>query len=115
MSTIAETAVLLALNVRGIVTEKEAVRITTTHGPGSEIVFLVVVATSDRGKVIGKQGRTARSLRILLRAIARENGHDYALNIDEPTRTTDRPMWPQQIACTPTTRGGHGKRARPHV
>lgn len=89
MSTVAETALILSLNVRGIVTEKEVVKVTPVPGVGRETVFFVEVADGDRGKVIGAQGRTARSLRVILGAMAKANGHDYALNIDDPGRTSE--------------------------
>jgi len=41
------------------------------------------VARSDVGKVIGKQGRTARSLRTILGAVSMKHRHHYTLNIIE--------------------------------
>jgi len=41
------------------------------------------VAPSDIGKVIGKQGRTARSLRTILSAASMKLQHRYALDIVE--------------------------------
>ena len=43
--------------------------------------FHVIVAQSDMGKVVGKSGCTARSLRILLLAIGMKSKTRYALNI----------------------------------
>jgi len=37
------------------------------------------------GKLIGRQGRTARSLRIIIQAIAKEQGKNYQLDIDGVT------------------------------
>ncbi len=84
MSAVADVSVLLSLNVRAIVDDKEAVKITPMSGVGRQTVFFIEVADLDRGKIIGKQGRTARSLRVILSAIAKANHHDYALNIDDP-------------------------------
>jgi predicted RNA-binding protein YlqC (UPF0109 family) len=44
-------------------------------------VFQVTVASSDVGKVIGKNGRTARALRILLSAMGVALKTRYGLNI----------------------------------
>ena len=35
------------------------------------------------GKVIGRQGRTAHSLRIIVQAIGKEQGHAYQVDIEE--------------------------------
>jgi len=41
------------------------------------------VAPSDVGKVIGKQGRTARSIRTILGAVSMKHRHRYTLDILE--------------------------------
>jgi len=41
------------------------------------------VAPSDVGKVIGKQGRTARSMRTILGAVSMKHRHRYSLDILE--------------------------------
>ena len=41
------------------------------------------VARSDVGKVIGKQGRTARSMRTILGAVSMKHRHRYTLDILE--------------------------------
>jgi len=48
-----------------------------------KIVFRLRVAESDVGKVIGKKGRTAQSLRILLAAVAARQGKRAILEIAE--------------------------------
>lgn len=50
---------------------------------GREIVFELRVAPDDLGKVIGRQGRTARSLRTLLDARGAHEGVEYGLEIVE--------------------------------
>jgi uncharacterized protein len=50
-------------------------------------VLLLRVAPADLGKVIGKQGRTARSMRTILGAASMKAQHRFALDIqrvDEP-------------------------------
>jgi predicted RNA-binding protein YlqC (UPF0109 family) len=41
------------------------------------------VADGDLGRVIGKQGRTARSIRILLGAVGMKTNHRFSLEILE--------------------------------
>ena len=48
-----------------------------------KIVFRLRVAEQDVGKVIGKKGRTAQSLRILLSAVAARQGKRAILEIAE--------------------------------
>lgn len=50
---------------------------------GDTTVLRLRVAASDIGKVIGKQGRTARSLRTILAAASMKLRHRYALDIVE--------------------------------
>ena len=46
-------------------------------------VFELTVAEEDLGKVIGKQGRTARSVRTILGAVSMKLHHRYTLDILE--------------------------------
>jgi predicted RNA-binding protein YlqC (UPF0109 family) len=46
-------------------------------------VFRLRVATEDVGKVIGKQGRTARSIRTILAAVGMKYRHRFSLEIIE--------------------------------
>lgn len=46
-------------------------------------VFELRVAADDVGKIIGKQGRTARSIRTLLGAASMKQNHRYQLEILE--------------------------------
>jgi hypothetical protein len=50
---------------------------------GDEIVIELEVAEEDLGKVIGKQGRTARAMRAVLSAAATKHKKRYALEILE--------------------------------
>ena len=49
--------------------------------------FNLRVAPNDRGKIIGRQGRTARSLRLLLSAVGMKTRRRYFLNIEEDAST----------------------------
>lgn len=63
MKEIIETIIL------NLVDKKEDVEINEVQGEKS-IIFEVKVAQEDMGKVIGKQGRLAKSIRTVIRAIA---------------------------------------------
>jgi hypothetical protein len=46
-----------------------------------KIVFRLTVAEADVGKVIGRQGRTAQAMRVLLAAVAAREGKRALLEI----------------------------------
>jgi predicted RNA-binding protein YlqC (UPF0109 family) len=60
-------------------TEELLIQATVTEEGAT---FTVHVHTDDLGKVIGKQGRTARALRTLLGAMGTKLGRHYSLNIE---------------------------------
>ncbi len=53
----------------GLVDDKEAVEVSEKNDEQS-VVLEVKVAESDMGKVIGKQGRIAKSIRTVMKAVA---------------------------------------------
>lgn len=53
---------------------------------GESSTLRLRVAPSDVGKVIGKQGRTARSMRTILGAVSMKHRHRYTLDILEEAR-----------------------------
>lgn len=55
--------------ITNIVDNKEAVEIKRVDGEKTT-VFEVKVAEGDMGKVIGKQGRLAKSIRTVMKAVA---------------------------------------------
>ncbi len=66
---------LLIAVARGLVENKDAVQVTVDE-PNEEgvTVFHLHVAEEDMGRVIGKQGRIAKAIRVVMRAAAvREN------------------------------------------
>jgi predicted RNA-binding protein YlqC (UPF0109 family) len=68
--------------VKALVDEPGAVKVIVV--PDGEVTVLrLEVAPSDIGKVIGKQGRTARSLRTILGAASMKYRHRFALDIVE--------------------------------
>lgn len=60
---------LVEFIARALVDEPDQVRVTEIQGERITVIELRV-APGDLGKVIGKQGRTARSIRTLLNATA---------------------------------------------
>ena len=58
---------LLLVMIRALVDLPEQVKITEVQGEQTT-VFEVVVAKTDLGKIIGKQGNTAKALRTILTA-----------------------------------------------
>ncbi len=68
---------LLYTIAAGLVDDPTAVRITE-DAPNEEgvIVFHLVVAEEDMGRVIGKQGRIAKAIRTIMRSGAAKNGMD---------------------------------------
>lgn len=76
----AEVTALLSAIVRAMVDDPSEVSVSRSTEEHS-ILITIRVAKSDIGKVIGKQGRTARSLRVILGAIAQTQGEKYSLDI----------------------------------
>lgn len=63
----------LAVLVQALVRAPEAVRIER-HDEQRRVLLLVTVAPDDMGRVIGRQGRIAKALRTVMRAVGeREN------------------------------------------
>ena len=60
---------ILEMIILNLVDDKEAVEIKEVNEEKS-IVFEVKVADGDMGKVIGKQGRLAKSIRTVMKAVA---------------------------------------------
>ena len=74
-----ETATLFRAIVCALVKHSNLVQVTPVRGKNNDIVFYVVVASEDIGRLIGTQGRSVRALRILLVAIASKYGTEYSL------------------------------------
>ena len=64
---------ILETIIKNLVDDKESISINEVEGEKS-IVLEVKVATSDMGKVIGKEGRIAKSIRTIVKAIATKEG-----------------------------------------
>ncbi len=73
---------LVELIAKALVDQPEKVIVTQIEGEQTTILELKV-APEDLGKVIGKQGRTARAIRILLGAAGMKLKRRYNLEIIE--------------------------------
>ena len=60
---------VLQVIIANLVDNKEAIEINEVDGEKS-VVFEVKVAEGDMGKIIGKQGRLAKAIRSLIKAVA---------------------------------------------
>jgi predicted RNA-binding protein YlqC (UPF0109 family) len=67
---------------RSLVSNPDAVEINETTNDGTSVLELKV-AKEDLGRIIGKQGRTAKSIRILLNAAALISNRRVVLEIIE--------------------------------
>ena len=74
---------LLVTIAQGLVEQPSEVTVTVDE-PNEEgiIVFHLHVAEIDLGRVIGKQGRIAKSIRTVMRAAASREGKKVAVEID---------------------------------
>ena len=80
---------------KALVESPEEVVVNERELPGDQGTVLELrVAPNDLGKVIGKQGRTARSMRSLVNAAATKANARYTLEIAEPPRAVERPAEP---------------------
>ena len=71
---------LVEFVAKSLVDDADSVRIRTHERDQSTIIELEV-APNDLGKVIGRQGRTARAMRTLLTAAGQKNRRKYILDI----------------------------------
>jgi uncharacterized protein len=69
---------------RALVDDPQAVEVEAVARDENTVLRLRV-ASADVGKVIGKQGRTARSMRTILSAVSMKLHHRYTLDILEET------------------------------
>jgi predicted RNA-binding protein YlqC (UPF0109 family) len=65
---------------RGLVREPDSVRVRE-HVEHGRTVIELAVAPADRGRVIGREGRTAGAMRTLLEALAERRGGSVSLEV----------------------------------
>ena len=71
---------LLTYIVQNLVDDPAQVSVTERKADG-ETVFEVRVADGDMGKVIGRQGRIVKEIRILMKAVAQRKGKKVSVEI----------------------------------
>ncbi|WP_294473480.1 KH domain-containing protein [uncultured Ruminococcus sp.] len=74
---------LLETIVADLVEDKSAIEVTVDE-PNDEgvVVYHLHVASEDMGRVIGKQGRIAKAIRVVMRAAASKIGQKIMVEID---------------------------------
>lgn len=60
---------MLELIIKSLVEDKDSISINEIDGEKS-VIFEVKVSENDMGKVIGKQGRVAKAIRTIMKALA---------------------------------------------
>ncbi|MDP6550405.1 MAG: KH domain-containing protein [Dehalococcoidia bacterium] len=65
---------------RSLASNPDAVEVTETMEDG-RLIFRLEVAPEDKGKVIGRQGRVAQAMRVVLRVAAVKDGSHAVLEI----------------------------------
>jgi predicted RNA-binding protein YlqC (UPF0109 family) len=73
---------LIEYIAKALVDNPDAVKVTEIEGEKTSVIELSV-AKEDLGKIIGKQGRTARSMRTILSAASTKNNKRAVLEILE--------------------------------
>ena len=74
---------LLITIASGLVEDRESVKVTVDE-PNEEgtTVYHLSVAAGDMGRVIGKQGRIAKSIRTVMRSAAQRENQKISVEID---------------------------------
>ena len=71
---------LIEYIARSLASNPDAVKVTEEVEDG-RVIFRLEVAPEDKGKVIGRQGRVAQAMRVLLRVAAVKDGTHAMLEI----------------------------------
>lgn len=73
---------LVEFIVKSLVENKQAVKISSSK-ENDEVVISVVVAEDDLGRVIGKNGRIAQSIRTIVKSMAARDKIKYFVKIGD--------------------------------
>ena len=65
--------------IEQLVEKKDEVKVTL----GEDNAILVKVNKDDMGKVIGKDGRIAKAIRTIVKAVGNKSGVKYSVSINE--------------------------------
>ncbi len=72
---------LIEYIAKSIVTLPEEVRVTEESDDRSRVIVKLEVAATDKGRIIGRQGRVAEAMRTLLRVVGTKEGVRTRLEI----------------------------------
>ena len=72
---------MVACIARALVTRPDRVRVDEFEDEDGILVVELEVAADDRGRVIGRKGRTAEAIRVFVGALARRRGEEFDLDI----------------------------------
>ena len=67
-----------------LVDDASQVQVNQSRGPAGKMRLELRVAREDMGRVIGKGGRVANAMRVLLRVAAAREGKQVSLDVIEP-------------------------------
>jgi predicted RNA-binding protein YlqC (UPF0109 family) len=81
MSNSTNLTELVAVMAKALVDKPETVEVEEFQGEGSSAVVELRVARDDIGKVIGKSGKTAEAMRVVLSAASSKLGRRVHLDI----------------------------------
>ena len=73
---------LLKAIASGLVERPEEVSVSSEENENGVTVYHLHVAEEDMGRVIGKQGRIAKAIRVVMRAVATRNDMKVMVEID---------------------------------
>ena len=73
---------LLQARASGLVERPEEVSVSSEENENGVTVYHLHVAEDDMGRVIGKQGRIAKAIRVVMRAAATRNDMKVMVEID---------------------------------
>lgn len=77
---------LLVSIAKGLVENPDEVKVTSETAEEGTIVYHLYVAENDMGRVIGKQGRIAKAIRVVMRAAATRNNQQVMVVIGDDTK-----------------------------
>lgn len=73
---------LLKAIASGLVDKPEEIVVTSEESENGSTIYHLHVAEEDMGRVIGKQGRIAKAIRVVMRAAATRTNQKVMVEID---------------------------------
>ncbi|SSC13261.1 conserved protein of unknown function [Mesotoga infera] len=67
--------------LKGIVREPDLIKVTDTIDENGNRVFEIRASESDVGQIIGKDGRTIKSINVLMNALAGSSKESFILKV----------------------------------